>query len=33
MFDSQHAYFQVAAGRHEDHAKDLLADTKGDRDL
>lgn len=28
MFDSQHAYFAVRADRHEDHAKELLADTK-----
>jgi len=28
LFDSDHAYFQVAEDRHEDHAKELLADTK-----
>lgn len=27
VFDDRHAYLHVAAGRHEDHAKDLLADT------
>ena len=28
MFTNQHAYFQVSADRHEDHAKALLADTR-----
>lgn len=28
MFTDQHAYFHVAADRHEDHAKMLLADTR-----
>jgi transposase len=28
VFDQRHAYLQVAADRHEDHAKQLLADTK-----
>jgi transposase len=28
LFDERHAYFEVAADRHEDHAKELLADTK-----
>jgi transposase len=28
MFDQRHAYLHVAANRHEDHAKSLLADTK-----
>jgi transposase len=28
VFDQRHAYLQVASDRHEDHAKDLLADTK-----
>jgi transposase len=28
VFDQRHAYLHVAAGRHEDHAKELLADTK-----
>lgn len=27
MFDSRYAYFAVEPGRHEDHAKELLADT------
>ncbi|MGN6371733.1 MAG: IS66 family transposase [Solirubrobacteraceae bacterium] len=27
MFDAKHAYFAVRADRHEDHAKELLADT------
>lgn len=27
MFDSHHAYFSVEPDRHEDHAKELLADT------
>lgn len=27
MFDSEHAYLSVAPDRHEDHAKELLADT------
>ncbi len=27
LFDERHAYLHVAAGRHEDHAKELLADT------
>lgn len=27
MFDAEHAYFQVEADRHEDHAKQMLADT------
>ncbi len=28
IFDNRHAYLHVAAGRHEDHAKMLLADTE-----
>ncbi len=28
VFDQRHAYLHVAASRHEDHAKELLADTK-----
>ncbi len=28
VFDQRHAYLHVAADRHEDHAKQLLADTK-----
>lgn len=28
VFDSRHAYLRVASDRHEDHAKELLADTK-----
>ncbi len=28
LFDSTHAYFRVASDRHEDRAKELLADTK-----
>jgi len=28
IFDERHAYLHVAADRHEDHAKQLLADTK-----
>lgn len=28
MFDSRHAYFAVHADRHEDHARELLADTQ-----
>jgi len=28
IFDSRHAYFAVRGDRHEDHAKELLADTK-----
>ena len=28
VFDDRHAYLHVAADRHEDHAKQLLADTK-----
>ena len=28
MFDTKYAYFAVQADRHEDHAKDLLADTQ-----
>ncbi len=28
MFDSRHAYFAIELGRHEDHAKELLADTQ-----
>jgi transposase len=28
LFDRSHAYFAVQADRHEDHAKELLADTK-----
>ena len=28
IFDRRHAYLQIAPGRHEDHAKTLLADTK-----
>ncbi len=28
IFDQRHAYLHVAADRHEDHAKELLADTK-----
>jgi transposase len=28
VFDQRHAYLHVGAGRHEDHAKELLADTK-----
>ncbi|MGA8355154.1 MAG: IS66 family transposase [Solirubrobacteraceae bacterium] len=28
MFDTKHAYFAVQADRHEDHAKELLADTQ-----
>lgn len=28
VFDERHAYLHVAAARHEDHAKELLADTK-----
>jgi len=28
IFDGRHAYLHVAADRHEDHAKSLLADTK-----
>jgi transposase len=28
LFDCTHAYFQVASDRHEDRAKELLADTK-----
>lgn len=28
IFDQRHAYLQVAPDRHEDHAKELLADTK-----
>ncbi len=28
IFDPRHAYFSVQPGRHEDHAKQLLADTK-----
>jgi transposase len=27
VFDDRHAYLHVASGRHEDHAKELLADT------
>ena len=27
MFDPRHAYFAIEPGRHEDHAKELLADT------
>jgi hypothetical protein len=27
MFDQRHAYFAIEPGRHEDHAKELLADT------
>jgi transposase len=27
MFDSRYAYFAIEPGRHEDHAKELLADT------
>ena len=28
IFDQQHAYFSVQSDRHEDHAKELLADTQ-----
>jgi transposase len=28
VFDQRHAYLQIAPDRHEDHAKELLADTK-----
>lgn len=28
IFDQRHAYLQVASSRHEDHAKELLADTE-----
>jgi transposase len=28
VFDQRHAYLQIAPDRHEDHAKDLLADTR-----
>jgi transposase len=28
IFDQRHAYLHIAHGRHEDHAKELLADTK-----
>jgi transposase len=28
IFNQRHAYLHIAADRHEDHAKDLLADTK-----
>lgn len=28
LFDARHAYFEVAADRHEDHAKELLAETQ-----
>jgi transposase len=28
IFDQRHAYLHVATDRHEDHAKQLLADTK-----
>jgi transposase len=28
LFDTEHAYFQIAADRHEDRAKQLLGDTK-----
>ena len=28
IFDAEHAYFSVRADRHEDHAKELLADTQ-----
>ena len=28
IFDRRHAYLHVASGRHEDHAKELLADTR-----
>ena len=28
IFDQRHAYLHVAADRHEDHAKRLLADTR-----
>ncbi|MGC2372917.1 MAG: IS66 family transposase [Solirubrobacteraceae bacterium] len=28
IFDQRHAYLQIASGRHEDHAKELLAETK-----
>jgi transposase len=28
IFDQRHAYLQVAPDRHEDHAKEILADTK-----
>ena len=28
VFDQRHAYLHIASDRHEDHAKDLLADTK-----
>jgi hypothetical protein len=28
IFDREHAYFQVESDRHEDHARELLADTK-----
>ena len=28
IFDQRHAYLTVAADRHEDHAKELLADTQ-----
>jgi transposase len=28
IFDQRHAYLRVAPGRHEDHAKELLGDTK-----
>jgi transposase len=28
VFDDRHAYLHVAAGRHEDHARELLADTE-----
>jgi transposase len=28
VFDERHAYLHVATGRHEDHAKELLADTE-----
>lgn len=28
IFDRRHAYLQIAPDRHEDHAKELLADTK-----
>jgi transposase len=28
MFDQRHAYFAIEPGRHEDHAKELLADTQ-----
>jgi transposase len=28
VFDSRHAYLQIASDRHEDHVRELLADTK-----